>query len=300
MNLGCVQSHGKVIPVASINGRLVNLQKVAELVSAGFHFPIGVTLIKSLMNPDAAITTVFEVLKSLYATSSARFTIQDAGLRWLPPIPDARQIICVGLNYRSHCAEQDVQPPEQPRFFAKLVSSMNGHLEPVNLWPITTAVDYEGELGVIIGRRTFAVSERHALSHVAGYTIINDVSARDLQESDRQWTRAKGLDGFCPMGPFMTTADEISDPGNLRIRTTVNGEVRQDCLTSDMTFGVASIISSVSQAITLEPGDIIATGTPAGVGRFRTPRTYLGHEDSVSITIGGLGTLTNTFRDLSR
>lgn len=295
MNLGCVVSHGKVIPVASINGRLVNLQKVAELVSAGFNFPVGVTLVRSLMNPDAAITTVFEVLRSLSSTASTRFTLRDGDLRWLPPIPDARQILCVGLNYKSHCAEQDVRPPEQPRFFAKLVSSMNGHMEPVNLWPITTAVDYEGELGVIMGKRTFGVSERQALAHVAGYTIINDVSARDLQESDRQWTRAKGLDGFCPMGPFMTTADEVSDPGNLKIVTTVNGEVRQDCLTSDMTFGVASIISRVSQAITLEPGDVIATGTPAGVGRFREPRKFLDDGDVVSITVGGLGTLTNTF-----
>ncbi len=297
MKLGCVLVHGNVIPVASIHGRLVNLHKLAELVSPGFRFPIGTSLIRFLMNPDASFNTVLEILESLRNTSPARFGLQASGLKWLPPVPDARQIVCVGLNYRSHCLEQNVQPPDQPRFFAKLVSSMTGHQEKVRLWPITSAVDYEGELGVVIGRRTFRVPEEQALAHVAGYTIVNDVSARDLQESDRQWTRSKSLDGFCPIGPFMTTADEIANPDDLRILTTVNGEVRQDCSTSDMTFGIASIISTISQAITLDAGDIIATGTPAGVGKFRTPRTFLCHGDSVTVEIAGLGQLENTFAD---
>lgn len=297
MKVGCVLSRGTVIPVASIRGGLVNLQRVADLVSSGFRFPTGTGLVRALMTPDAGISTVFEILGSLKANHSARFAVPSDGLRWLPPVPDARQIICIGLNYRSHCAEQNTEPPAEPRFFAKLVSSLTGHMEPISLWPVSSAIDYEGELGVVIGRRTFQVSKKNALSHVAGYTIVNDVSARDLQESDRQWTRAKGLDGFCPAGQFMTTTDEIADPDNLRIVTKVNGEVRQDCLTSDMTFGVAEIISSVSQAITLEPGDIIATGTPAGVGKFRNPPSFLCDGDIVSITIDGLGTLTNSFRN---
>jgi len=296
MRFGCALCRGVVIPVASVRGGLVNLQRIADLVAGGFQFPVGTTLIHRLMSPDPKIATVFEVLESMKSSPASKFSLPAGPVKWLSPVPDARQIICVGLNYRSHCAEQRVKPPTEPRYFAKLVSSMTGHLEPVSLWPISNRIDYEGELAVVIGRRTFRAGRQDALSHVAGYTVVNDVSARDLQESDRQWTRAKSLDGFCPTGPFLTTADEIPDPGNLRIVTTVNGEVRQDCSTSDMLFPVDELVSIVSQAITLEAGDIIATGTPAGVGKFRDPPEFLKDGDEVSITVGGLGTLTNRFR----
>ncbi|HOD08004.1 MAG TPA: fumarylacetoacetate hydrolase family protein [Myxococcota bacterium] len=295
MKLGCVIHKGTMAPVARVHGRLVNLQKVADVVAPGSRFPTGVEMVKRLMAPDASFSTVIEVLRSLKTSCPSRFFQSETGLQWLPPVHDARQVICVGLNYRSHCAEQNVPEPVEPRFFSKLVSSMTGHLRPVSLWPVTNAIDYEGELAIVIGKTTFRVPESRALSCVAGYTILNDVSARDLQESDRQWMRAKSLDGFCPCGPFLTTADEIPDPDSLRITTTVNNEVRQDCPTSDMIFNAAAIISRLSQAITLQPGDIIATGTPAGVGKFRDPRGYLSHGDTVSITIDGLGTLTNTF-----
>ncbi len=296
MKLGCVIHKGAMVPVARVHGRLVNLQTVADRVVPGSRFPTGVDMVRRLMAPDDSFSTVIEVLRSLKTSCPSQFFLPETGLQWLPPVHDARQIICVGLNYRSHCAEQNVPDPVEPCFFSKLVSSMTGHLRPISLWPVTNAVDYEGELAIVIGKTTFREPESRVLSRVAGYMILNDVSARDLQESDRQWMRAKSLDGFCPCGPLLTTADEVPNPDSLRITTTVNNEVRQDCSTSDMIFNTAGIISRLSQAITLQPGDIIATGTPAGVGKFRVPREYLSHGDTVSITIDGLGTLTNTFK----
>jgi 2-keto-4-pentenoate hydratase/2-oxohepta-3-ene-1,7-dioic acid hydratase in catechol pathway len=209
------------------------------------------------------------------------------------PIERPQKIVCVGLNYRDHAEEQGTELPKAPLLFAKWPNTLIGAGEPIVIPPVTEQVDYEAELGVVIGKRVRGVSEDNALEAVRGYLCLNDVSARDLQFSDKQWVRGKSLDTFCPVGPELVPAAEISDPQALAIRAIVNGEVLQDSSTAQMIFGVAQIVAYVSRAITLEPGDLIATGTPAGVGAFRDPPIWLEPGDEVTIEIEGVGALTN-------
>jgi 2-keto-4-pentenoate hydratase/2-oxohepta-3-ene-1,7-dioic acid hydratase in catechol pathway len=208
-------------------------------------------------------------------------------------IPRPGKIVCVGLNYRDHAAEGGQDLPKAPLLFAKWPNTLIGDGDPVVLPPESTQVDYEAELGVVIGTKAKRVSERDALDHVEGYICVNDVSARDLQFADGQWTRGKSPDTFCPVGPRLVPREEIADPQALAIRCIVNGEALQDSSTAQMIFSVAEIIAYTSQVITLEPGDLIATGTPAGVGVFRDPKVLLKDGDEVSVEIEGLGTLTN-------
>lgn len=218
-------------------------------------------------------------------------------LEWLAPVPRPGKVIAIGRNYREHIAEEHAEPPPAPLIFAKWPSSVVGHGATIRWDPALTAqVDYEAELGVVIGRRARAVDEAHALDHVLGYTCINDVSARDLQFGDGQWVRGKSLDTFCPMGPALVTADEIPDPQALDIACRIGDRVMQHSNTSQMYFGVAAIISHCSQAFSLEPGDVIATGTPGGVGIFRDPPVLLRDGDEVSVEIERIGRLTNTCR----
>jgi 2-keto-4-pentenoate hydratase/2-oxohepta-3-ene-1,7-dioic acid hydratase in catechol pathway len=203
------------------------------------------------------------------------------------------KIVCVGLNYVDHAEEGGQELPKAPLLFAKWPNALIGHGEAIVIPPETTEVDYEAELGVVIGTTARRVSEANALDHVAGYICVNDVSARDLQFGDGQWTRGKSPDTFCPVGPRLVPREEIDDPQQLAIRCILNGETMQDSSTAQMIFSVAEVIAYASQTITLEPGDLIATGTPAGVGVFRNPKVLLGDGDEVSIEIDGLGTLTN-------
>jgi 2-keto-4-pentenoate hydratase/2-oxohepta-3-ene-1,7-dioic acid hydratase in catechol pathway len=209
------------------------------------------------------------------------------------PIERPGKIICVGLNYRGHVEEQGATPPEHPILFAKWATALTGSGLPIVLPPVSQKVDYEAELAVVIGSRVKAVSVENALEAVRGYLCANDVSARDVQRADRQFTRAKSFDTFCPVGPELVPAAEIGDPQALRIRALVNGDVRQDSTTGDMIFSVAELIAFASEAITLEPGDLLLTGTPPGVGEFRDPPLYLAEGDEVTIEIDGLGALTN-------
>jgi 2,4-didehydro-3-deoxy-L-rhamnonate hydrolase len=209
------------------------------------------------------------------------------------PIERPQKIVCVGLNYRDHAEEQGVDLPERPLLFAKWPNTLIGPGEPIVIPPLTERVDYEAELGVVIGSRARHVSVETALEAVAGYVCANDVSARDLQFGDGQWTRGKSLDTFCPVGPALVPASDVPDPQALGIRAILNGEVMQDSTTANMVFGVAKIVAFVSQAITLEPGDLILTGTPAGVGVFRDPPVLLGPGDEITVEIDGVGVLTN-------
>src|SRR5919197_1708828 len=212
------------------------------------------------------------------------------------PIERPQKIVCVGLNYRDHAEEQGIELPKAPLLFAKWPNTLIGPGEPIVIPPVTERVDYEAELGVVIGERVRGVSEENALEAVRGYLCLNDVSARDLQFSDKQWVRGKSLDTFCPIGPELVPAAQIPDPQALAIRAIVNGEVLQDSSTEQMIFGVAQIVAYVSRAITLEPGDLIATGTPAGVGAFREPPIFLQAGDEVTIENEALGALTNPVR----
>ena len=209
------------------------------------------------------------------------------------PIERPGKIICVGLNYRDHAEEQGTALPEAPLLFAKWQNTLIGPGEPIEIPPIVTKCDYEAELGVVIGERVRDVSAENALEAVAGYVCVNDVSARDLQFADGQWTRGKSPDTFCPVGPRLVPRDEVPDPQALAIRAILNGETVQDSNTSNMVFAVAEVIEYVTRTITLEPGDLIATGTPAGVGAFRKPPLFMQPGDEITIEIEGLGSLTN-------
>lgn len=214
-----------------------------------------------------------------------------------PPIRTPSKVICVGLNYRDHAAETGLQLPERPILFPKFANSVIGPNEAIQIPDATGQVDYEAELAVVIGRRASRVAESEALEYVAGYMCSNDVSARDLQFSGGgQWMWGKAIDTFLPTGPWLVTADEIPDPQRLGIRCLVNGSALQDSNTSQMVFSVAEQVSFMSDTITLEPGDIIATGTPAGVGFVRKPPLFLKNGDEVTVEIEGLGALTNPVR----
>ena len=211
------------------------------------------------------------------------------------PIPRPGKIVCVGLNYRDHADESAMELPSAPLLFAKWPNGLVGPGEPIVLPHQTSEVDYEAELGVVIGKPARRVSAESALEHVAGYVCANDVSARDVQFADGQWTRGKSFDTFCPVGP-MVPAAEIADPQNLRIRCLVNGEALQDGSTADMIFGVAELIAYISDGIELEEGDLVLTGTPPGVGFVRTPPIFLADGDEVTVEIEGVGSLTNPVR----
>jgi len=212
------------------------------------------------------------------------------------PIDRPGKIVAVGLNYRDHAEEQARETPPAPMLFAKWATALIGPDEPIVLPSITSRVDFEGELGVVIGERVKRVSKENALEAVRGYVCVNDVSARDLQRADKQYTRAKSLDTFCPVGPRVVPREEVGDPGKLAIRTIVSGETMQDASTSQLIFDVPTLIEFVSQAITLEPGDLICTGTPSGVGEFRDPPRYLADGDEVVVEIERVGALRNPVR----
>src|SRR5215211_2459829 len=238
------------------------------------------------------------------ARAAAKLGQAVEGASLCAPVPrPPKNVFCVGKNYHEHAKEfagsgfdastKEVVP-EAPVVFSKPATSIIGPGEPIpsHLDP-TNSVDYEGELAVVIGRGGRGVRKADALSHVFGYTIVNDVTARTLQHKHRQWILGKGIDGFCPMGPAILTADEVPDPGALRLRTWVNGELRQDAPVADLIFDVPVLIEAISAGITLEPGDIIATGTPAGVGIGFTPPRFLKPGDTVRVEVPGIGTLEN-------
>ncbi len=210
------------------------------------------------------------------------------------PLYNPQKIIAIGLNYIDHCREYNVDPPQSPIIFAKFPSAITGPNDPI-VWSsqLTSQVDYEAELAVVIGKKAKTVKKKDAFKYIAGYTIANDVSARDLQFGDGQWVRGKSLDTFCPLGPYLVTKDEIDDPHNLNIRCTVNGKIMQQSNTRHLIFDIPYLVSFLSQAFTLFPGDIICTGTPAGVGIYRKPQVFLSKGDLVVTEIQKLGKLIN-------
>ena len=227
---------------------------------------------------------------------SARGTVVGSveEIALLAPIPKPGKVICVGRNYAEHAAETGSDVPDRPELFAKFANAIVGPNDDVVHPPITEALDYEAELVAVIGRRASQISEARALDFVLGYTCGNDISARDLQFGDTQWLRGKSLDTFAPMGPWIVTADEL-DGRDTRLRCWVNGELRQDARTTELIFDIPTLIETCSRGITLYPGDVIATGTPAGVGMGLNPPRWLAHGDVVRIEIDGIGALQNRF-----
>jgi 2,4-didehydro-3-deoxy-L-rhamnonate hydrolase len=208
------------------------------------------------------------------------------------PIPRPGKIVCVGLNYKDHAEEQGAELPAAPLLFAKFTTALIGPGDPIVIPPGVTKCDYEAELGVVIGTTVRNASKENAFDAVAGYLVANDVSARDLQFADGQWTRGKSPDTFCPVGPLVAAAD-VPDPHALKIRAILNGDTVQDSTTANLIFGIDEVISYVSRTSTLEAGDLILTGTPAGVGVFRDPPRLLAPGDEITIEIDGVGSLTN-------
>jgi 2-keto-4-pentenoate hydratase/2-oxohepta-3-ene-1,7-dioic acid hydratase in catechol pathway len=231
-------------------------------------------------------------LRELAAGASASVTPES--VKYAPPVLRPGKIVCVGLNYADHIAESRGVAPDRIVLFAKFPSCLVGHQDPVRYPAVTSQLDYEGELAVVIGRTARNVGVEDALDYVGGYTIINDVSARDLQGSEPQWIRGKALDTFAPLGPVVLDAAAAPPVAEMRLRTLVNGDVRQDASCAQMITGVPELIAYISNGITLEPGDIIATGTPSGVALGMKPPVWLQPGDKVSIEITEIGELVNT------
>jgi 2-keto-4-pentenoate hydratase/2-oxohepta-3-ene-1,7-dioic acid hydratase in catechol pathway len=218
-----------------------------------------------------------------------------AGATLRAPVPDPRKIVCLGLNYRDHAAESGMEVPKEPILFSKYPSALIGHQGEIVLPEVSTEVDYEAELVIVIGQGGRHIPREHAMEHVAGYTIGHDVSARDwqLHKPGKQWMAGKTFDTFAPVGPALVTADEIPDPHNLGIRLRLNGRTMQESNTSQLIFRVDEVIAYLSKIFTLEPGDLIFTGTPPGVGMARNPPVWLQPGDIVEVEIDGLGVLRN-------
>lgn len=244
----------------------------------------------SLLDIVAGLDELAPRLAAVLASPPDEARLSGGTERLAPPLRPGK-IIGIGLNYRDHAAETGQPVPDYPTVFAKFPTSVTGPGAPIVLPAASTKVDYEGELGVVIGRRVRDLPESEALAAVAGYLVVNDVSARDVQNRTSQWTLGKSFDTFAPIGPFLVTADEVPDPQRLDLTTSVNGTVVQQSNTANMVFSVAQLVALLSQVATLEPGDLIATGTPSGIGAALDPPRFLRDGDVVEIAISGLGEL---------
>ncbi len=241
---------------------------------------------------DPSLTSLVEEETPLLDASKQLLTLNDVKL--LAPIQNPPKIICLGLNYADHAAEQNLQPPQEPVIFLKPRTAISGPYDDIVYPSIVKELDYEGELAVVIGTKAKRVEPDKVMEHVFGFTVFNDVSARDIQFRDRQWTRGKSFDTFAPIGPWVVSKSQVGDYNNLKITTRVNGEVRQNSTTSLMYLKVPEIVSSMSQVMTLEPGDIIATGTPSGVGFAIKPKPkFLSVGEVVEVEIQNIGAIRN-------
>jgi 2-keto-4-pentenoate hydratase/2-oxohepta-3-ene-1,7-dioic acid hydratase in catechol pathway len=251
-----------------------------------------------IIGGDAAVERLMDFLSRLQSSGlpADSYLLPEQDIRFGPCVTRPGKIICIGLNYRRHAAETNAPIPEYPILFNKFNNTLTGHLRDIPLPErVTSQVDYEAELAIVIGKTAKYTEKEEALQHVFGYCNVNDLSARDLQMRTNQWLLGKSCDGFCPLGPYLVTADEVGDPNDLEIKSYVNGEIRQRSNTSDMVFRCSEIVSYVSRHMTLIPGDVILTGTPEGVvlGYPEDRRVYLKHDDIVTIEIDKLGSLTN-------
>lgn len=270
-----------------LNGRVVAVTELME---------DGPSTMADLLTDLGALARLRDALTTVLLPPAAGVPVEQ--LTVLAPVRRPGKIVAVGLNYADHAAEGGRPPPQEPVLFAKFPTAVVGPGAEVTWDPtLTQQVDVEAELAVVIGHTARNVSRSDAAGHILGYACLNDVSARDLQLRDRQFTRAKSLDTFCPMGPVLVTADEIPDPQALQISSTVDGEVWQEGTTADMVFPVDELITFCSRAFTLEPGDVIATGTPAGVGLYQAPPRFLHDGAVVTVEIDGIGRLTNVCRE---
>ncbi len=274
-------------PGVAIDDHVVDLHAVSDTEAS----PLTLRALL-VVGPDAVAAAVANAERLVAGAPDAKGVHALDAVVIGPPVPNPDKIICVGLNYADHAAEATMDVPDVPVLFAKYPNALLGPTRPIVLPPESREVDYEGELAVVIGQRCKRVDAADALDCVAGYAVFNDVSARDIQLRTSQWTAGKTLDTFAPMSPLVPAA-AVRDPQSLRLTTRLNGRVMQDASTADMVFSVAEIIAFASQLMTLVPGDVIATGTPSGVGFKREPPVYLAAGDTVAVTIKGVGRLRN-------
>lgn len=258
----------------------------------GRRITLGGTL-DALLQDEGRLVRARKELDVRFAAGEGEVAVEDAPLA--PPILRPGKIVAVGLNYHDHCREFGVDPPTAPVLFPKLTSSLCGHGAEVRWNPaVTSEVDWEAELAIIMGKTVRDADLDEARAGIFGYTVVNDVTARDIQRDEEQWLRAKGLDTFCPLGPVAVTADEVPDPHHLAVRSRVNGRLMQDSSTAEMVFGVAELIATLSRSFSFQAGDVLATGTPFGVGAFRTPPIFLSAGDVMEMEVEGIGVLRNT------
>jgi len=265
-------------------GALVGADRVVDFSQADPSLPGD--MIGLLRGGEAALAAARQA-----AGSSQTLALADVKL--LAPVPHPDKIICIGLNYSDHAAETGQPIPKFPIVFSKYSNTVIATGENIVLPRVSNEVDYEAELGFVIGKTARHVSAANALEYIAGYMPINDVSARDYQTRISQWTMGKTFDTFAPMGPALVTSDEVGDPGNLAISLTINGETLQNSNTNKLIFGVPQLVEALTEVMTLQPGDVVSTGTPPGVGMARNPKRYMRPGDVVNITIEKLGTLSN-------
>jgi 2-keto-4-pentenoate hydratase/2-oxohepta-3-ene-1,7-dioic acid hydratase in catechol pathway len=249
------------------------------------------------LNTSGAVREVIRQfnVEALKVETEGAVTYPLNEVKLLSPVTDPEKIICIGLNYHDHVIESNMQVPKVPVLFPKYNNCLTGHGDDVVIPHEVTQCDYEVELAVVIGKTAKRVSKETAMDYVFGYTVLNDVSARDIQLNEPQWTRGKAIDGFAPMGPWIVTTDEIENPGELGISLKLNGVTMQNSNTRELIFDIPYLVSFLSNTITLQPGDIISTGTPPGVGMGKKPQVWLKPGDVVEATIKGIGTLRNTF-----
>lgn len=247
------------------------------------------------------IHSIEELMRSSTKADKEKATLKMGEVSVLAPVPSPPKMVCLGLNYRDHAEEQGARIPEEPVIFMKPRTAIIGPEESIIQPSFVKQLDYEAELAIVVGKKGKNIRVSEAKEFIFGYTAFNDVSARDIQFRDRQWTRGKSFDTFAPMGPCVTTTDQIKDPNNLRIFTRVNGEERQNSSTRNMVFNVYEIVHQISRVMTLEPCDIIATGTPAGVAVFMKPEPkFLSPGDVVEVEIEKIGTLRNRVVECTR
>lgn len=286
---------------AAVGGYAIDLERASRALSSGALPPSARALLaggepllararKAVRRAEAKLTLVDKKAERRPAWA---IPLETADLA--PPIPDPEKIICVGQNYSDHCREQGLEPPKSPIIFAKFATTLAGPRDVVRLPPtdLASLIDYEVELAFVIGRECKGVAAKDAMGCVAGYMVLNDITARDVQKGDGQWVRGKSFDTFAPCGPHLVTSDEIPDPHRLGISLKLNGATMQESATENLIFSIPFLIEYLSRGITFRPGDIVSTGTPPGVGIFRKPPVILKPGDFMEATVEGLGVLEN-------
>ncbi|SRR5690625_3791756 len=294
MKLLTIRQNGtETLGIKTKNG-IIDMTRAQEIMP---NSDVPTNLMKLLKKGETAVATLKKYIESLPADQKDDYVVDESAITYGPAVPNPSKIICIGLNYKKHADETGLPYPKHPVLFNKFNNALSAHLEEVPVPKTTERLDYEVELGIVIGKRAKYVSEEEALDYVFGYCTTNDLSARDLQKRASQWLTGKSLDGFAPVGPYVVTKDEVKNPNALRLTTKVNGELRQDSTTADMIYSVEELVSYISHYMTLEPGDLIMTGTPEGViiGKPIEERVYLQPGDEVTVEVEDLGALTTKF-----